>query len=155
LANHSPTITRAAFWRDYQFWAALAAALPFWTLSWWLRPPFHPWSQLQANWLPALYIVLVYPVVEEIVFRGALQGWLMQKIHRQLGPVSAANVLTSVAFTLMHGLRWQSGWSLLVFFPSLVFGYFRERSGALIAPILLHAFYNTGFFLVVSPAIGH
>ena len=83
--------------------------------------------------------MLVYPVVEEIVFRGALQGWLLKKINRGLGPVSAANGVTSIVFTLLHGLRWQSGFSLLVIFPSLVFGYFRERSNGLIAPILLHA----------------
>lgn len=150
---HKP-ITRADFWRDYQFWAALAAALPFWAWLWWVRPPLHPWLQLEANWWPALLIILVYPLVEEILFRGALQGWLMKKVHQRLGPVSAANGLTSIVFTLLHGLRWQSGFSLLVVFPSLVFGYFRERSDGLVAPILLHAFYNAGFYLIISPAIG-
>ena len=147
-------ITRADFWRDYQFWAALAAALPFWAWLWLMRPPLQPWLQLKAYWWPAILIILVYPVVEEIIFRGALQGWLLKKVTKQLGPVSAANGLTSVLFTLLHGLRWQSGFSLLVIFPSLVFGYFRERSDGLIAPILLHAFYNAGFYLIISPAIG-
>lgn len=130
------------------------AALPFWAWLWWLRPPLHPWLQLQANWWPALVIILVYPVVEEIVFRGALQGWLLTRVHQRLGPISAANGLTSIVFTVLHGLRWLTGWSLLVILPSLVFGYFRERSGGLAAPILLHAFYNAGFYLIISPAIG-
>lgn len=138
-----------------QFWAALVAALPLWGLLWWLRPPAHPWLQLQANLWPAMMIVTVYPVLEEIVFRGALQGFLLRTIRCRLpGPVSTANLLTSIMFTVLHGLRWLTGWSLLVMFPSLVFGYFRERTGGLIASILLHAFYNAGLYLIISPAVG-
>jgi len=40
-----------------------------------------------------------------------------------------------------------------VFFPSLVFGYFKDRTGRLTAPILLHIFYNAGFlWLFTTPA---
>jgi membrane protease YdiL (CAAX protease family) len=33
-----------------------------------------------------------------------------------------------------------------VFFPSLVFGLFKDRTQRLLAPILLHVFYNAGYF---------
>ena len=33
-----------------------------------------------------------------------------------------------------------------VLLPSLVFGFFKDRSGALWAPMALHVFYNSGYF---------
>ena len=38
----------------------------------------------------------------------------------------------------------------LVFLPSLVFGFFKDRTGRLTAPILLHSFYNAGFLLLFT-----
>jgi len=86
------------------------------------------------------------------VFRGAIQGYLIGRISWQIpGPASSANIATSFAFAALHGIVWANPWSLLVFFPSLVYGYFREKTGGLVAPIVLHAFYNAGFFLVTIP----
>ncbi len=35
--------------------------------------------------------------------------------------------------------------------PSLVFGYFKDKYHSLTAPILLHVFYNAGFFWLFAP----
>ncbi len=37
-------------------------------------------------------------------------------------------------------------WAALVFFPSLVFGFFKDRTKHLVAPVILHVFYNAGYF---------
>jgi uncharacterized protein len=140
---------RPALLRDPLLLAALGAALPVWAvLVAWHGAP-------QPDWIlrdPARFVLfaLVYPVLEELAFRGLVQGELLRRWPRRLGVLSAANAATSVLFATAHVLlrpSWLSAGTLL---PSLVFGYFRERHGSLAAPIALHVFYNSGFLLLVS-----
>lgn len=92
--------------------------------------------------MPALF----YPVLEEVVFRGLIQELVQQTVSaRAFGPLSVANLLTSLLFTGLHFLTHTPLWAALVFFPSLVFGYFKDRHRSLRAPILLHVCYNAGF----------
>jgi hypothetical protein len=119
-----------------------------------LRP-----ASLQLTWplaAPIDYLlpVLFYPVLEEVVFRGLLQELAQEYISRRtLGPISHANLLTSLVFTGFHFVNHAPLWAALVFFPSLVFGFFKDRYGTLTAPILLHGFYNAGFLLLfMAPA---
>ena len=54
-----------------------------------------------------LLLVLAYPVLEEIVFRGAVQGWLRRRswgLRNKLG-LTVANALTSMAFAVAHVLQ--------------------------------------------------
>jgi membrane protease YdiL (CAAX protease family) len=39
---------------------------------------------------------------------------------------------------------------MLVFLPSLCFGFVRDRFGSVYPSIALHAFYNHGYFLLVG-----
>jgi membrane protease YdiL (CAAX protease family) len=52
-----------------------------------------------------------------------------------------------MAFATLHGLKQGGVLSWLTFFPSLVFGYCRERYGTLVPCIVLHATYNAGIWL--------
>lgn len=62
---------------------------------------------------------------EEIFFRG----FIMEAL---------GNVRTSLLFSLAHLIYFPTLNSLLVFFPSLLFGYAYTRSGSILAPALLH-----------------
>lgn len=96
--------------------------------------------------------VLVYPVLEEIVFRGALQGWLLgiSTFSRQACPgITVANLVVSVVFSLFHLINQPPVWAALVFVPSIIFGWARDRYGSIVGSIILHAFYNAGFLLLV------
>jgi len=95
-----------------------------------------------------LLAVIVYPVLEEIVFRGALQGWLLEnsKFRRSFAGISVANGMTSLLFAAMHLINQSPFWAALIVLPSLVFGWAREATSGVIAPILLHMFYNGGFY---------
>ena len=105
---------------------------------------------MQRPWL-FLLLVLAYPVLEEVVFRGLVQGVFAQYVPgRLLGPVTRANALTSLVFAASHLLYHAPLWAALIVVPSLVFGWARERYASLIAPILLHVWYNLGFFLLFS-----
>ena len=114
----------------------------------------HP--SIQWGWpllTPLVFLlpVLVYPVLEEIVFRGLIQELVHEYLSKaSLGPVSVANLLTSFLFTGVHFFYHPPLWAALVFFPSLVFGFFKDRTQGLMAPIILHVFYNAGFLWVFS-----
>lgn len=57
-----------------------------------------------------------------------------------------ANILTSGLFALLHTPT--QGWfGLLVFFPSLIYGWFYQRTKDLVLVILLHALSNIAFFI--------
>jgi len=94
-----------------------------------------------------LILVLMYPIVEEIIFRGLLQPTLEKYFNQNWSVFSAANLLTSLAFALMHLINHPPIWALATFIPSLAFGYSMERAKNLSAPVTLHCTYNAGYFL--------
>ena len=133
-------------YRDPLFYLALLAGPAVWLVFYLLYGTPVEWNKplLYPEWF--LRLVLVYPVLEEIAFRGLLQELVRDRISRaSYGPLTAANLLTSVLFTAAHFFYHPPLAAALVFFPSLVFGLFKERTGSLIAPVLLHAFYNAGY----------
>lgn len=112
-------------------------------LGFWLAPSSRP-VPLQTIAL----VVLVYPVLEELAFRGFLQSWLIETPvfkWRALPGVSVANLLTSVVFAASHMVNQPLVWAALVFPPSLVFGYFRDRYNVVWPSTMLHCWYNAGF----------
>ena len=138
--------------RDKIFWLAVTAGPLCWLVLYLLLRPATPhWTWPLAAPADYLLPVLFYPVLEEIVFRGLLQELAQEYISRRtLGPISLANLLTSLVFTGFHFLNHAPLWAALVFFPSLVFGFFKDRYGTLTSPMLLHGFYNAGFLLLFT-----
>jgi len=131
--------------RDGQFYLCLGLG----PLSWWFMSTLFPVRQ-DLGLPPIAYfqlvlIILVYPVLEEIVFRGLLLEFLGKRFSRRFGLLTVANLLTSIAFVVAHLIYSSWLWALLVFFPSLVFGYLKERHQSLLSPILMHGFYNLGY----------
>jgi len=120
--------------------------LLFWLVLYCIQQPVIQWGWPLREPGQFLLPVLLYPVVEEMVFRGLIQELVHDYIsHHLLGSLSVANLLTSLLFAGMHFIYHAPLWAALVFFPSLVFGFFKDRTGRLPAPILLHVFYNAGF----------
>jgi len=139
---------RPPWWRDAHFLLALAAGPAFWaSLAVWAPPRFEPDWPLRAP-LVFLMPVLVYPVLEEIVFRAGLQAWLLRRSwgSRARFGVSAANLVASLAFSALHFLQHAPIWAAAVLVPSLVFGYFWDRFRSLAPCIALHVFYNAGYY---------
>ena len=89
--------------------------------------------------------LLVVALPEEFFFRGYLQQRL--KLQFGGGPsvfgvrLGGAFWLTQVLFALGHLVE-PYPWRLAVFFPALLFGWLREKSGSLPAGILYHASCN-------------
>jgi membrane protease YdiL (CAAX protease family) len=100
------------------------------------------------GWLLTMLFVQVILIAlpEELFFRGYVQTRLQALIPRRWmvlgGDVGPAVVLTSVVFALSHLVAIPSGHRLAVFFPSLLFGWLRDRTGSVVGPIVLHALSN-------------
>jgi membrane protease YdiL (CAAX protease family) len=84
---------------------------------------------------------------EEIFYRGYLQHQLNRvwgRPWRFLGaPIGKGLFVTSILFALSHSLIQLQWWHFSIFFPSLVFGWLREKTGAVTAGALFHALANT------------
>jgi membrane protease YdiL (CAAX protease family) len=142
---------QARYWQDPLFFAAVAAALLYWLALYLITQP-----DVDAGWplrepLRFLYPALLYPIVEEWIFRGFVQ----ELAHRhlapwRLGPLTHANILTSLLFTALHFINHPPLAAAMVFIPSLLFGFFKDRSGQLAAPVVLHIFYNSGYFWIFT-----
>lgn len=133
--------------RDRQLGLALGAAPFFWLIWFWFRAPVPDLCWPLVEPVRFLMPALIYPVLEEVTFRGLLQPALFKRpwgcvFH---GGVSGANLACSVLFAVSH-MVWHSGLqALAVIVPSLIFGYFRDRYGRIAPSVGLHVFYNSGF----------
>ena len=151
MGTVTPNDAMAAWWRDSGFLLALAAALPVWGLLWWLggqaRPdplwPLHAQGVLLRG-------VLLYPFVEEWLFRGSLQPWIGTRLPGKWAGISLANVIVSLLFALLHLLGHPPFAAMAVFIPSLVFGWLRDRHGSFLPAFAMHAWYNLGYFWTTS-----
>lgn len=140
-------IARTSPFADPWFLFALVAPA-----TWaWLSLGAPDLQRLAAHAAAALQFVVLFPLLEEIVFRGGLQPTLAQHLARRWGPLSAANVTTSAVFATLHLIAHPPLWAAAVFLPSLLFGVFRERAGSLGSPIALHVAYNLGYFAWTPP----
>lgn len=90
------------------------------------------------------FLILFYPVIEEIVFRGVIQEFIASKTQKYptILYLSVANILTSLLFVMIHFVHHTPLWALLVFVPSLIFGYFKDQYQHIAPSIFLHMFYN-------------
>jgi membrane protease YdiL (CAAX protease family) len=142
---------RPRFHRDPLFWLAIAGGAII-ALGIWLWVPLEePPAGSSIPWV-VLATVIVYPLLEELVFRGAVQGWLLDRRwggHSRLG-ITVANLMTTAAFTALHFLHHPPLWALSVAVPSLVFGLFRDRHGHVYPSIALHGLYNLFYLLAVA-----
>ena len=135
-------------------WAAVLAAPVIWGLLAVLWPDAVQWGRVVENGGPGVWRLFVlaglYPAAEEWVFRGLVQGWMLEQRWggQRLGPISLANGLTSALFAALHLFAHPPVMAMLVFLPSLVFGHARERTGGLVWPVGLHCWYNAGWFWI-------
>lgn len=90
-------------------------------------------------------LAFLAPVVEELVFRGLLYGW----IAGRWGTV-AAWIVSSVTFALAH---YEPAHILLVLPLGILFGYLRRRTDSLLPSLAAHIF-NNGFAVLAAAYLG-
>ncbi len=132
-------------------WATLLALIffpPFWIaykLAW--TQSVFTWRAPQDFSSRALGQLLVVGLPEEAFFRGFLQSSLdgswKDKRWRVLGAeIGPGWVLSAVIFAVGHVLTIPNPARLGVFFPALIFGWLRARTGGVGASIVFHAMCN-------------
>ena len=125
---------------------AYLAVFPACLLLWWLGtlfPDYHEHSMLTAlrevgaGWkaLVVFSTVVLAPVVEEIVYRGLLQSTLRNYFRGPWPTVLLASALFAAMHMNPHAFP-------ALFALGVVLGYNYERTGRLLAPMLIHALFN-------------
>lgn len=140
-----------ALHRDGLFVVATAAGIGFWIMLGWLLPvqPIQGWQVRSWDFLS---LVVVQPCLEEVIFRGLLQGRLSQwrRMRTAWRGFTAANGLTALLFTAGHFVNHPAPWAAGVILPALIFGFFRDRYASIWPGMLLHVFYNSGYFVMTG-----
>jgi membrane protease YdiL (CAAX protease family) len=144
-------------WREGARWlfrGAVAVLIPFAIVAAGVRmacgrPPAGPLGSADAGSMVLGLFLVAVP--EELFFRGYVQSRLRAwSRSRDLRGPWAAIALTSLLFALAHVLV-APGWiRAAVFFPGLVLGWLRERSGGLLAPIGFHWLANVAWMTFVA-----
>jgi len=126
--------------------------------------PFYGGFRLYARWvwhahvvpLPPLHLgstvnevmgqIALIALPEEVFYRGYLQTRLDDawpgRVRLLGAPIGLSVVVTSAIFALGHFMTIHDAGRLAVFFPSLLFGWLRERTGGVGASIAFHASCN-------------
>jgi len=125
-------------------------------------PPFliaaHGWQLVVGGYesfnpagFPRFFNIMLVQLVlvalpEEFFFRGYFQSTMDRIFPRRwkfLGVrLGWGFLVTAVVFAIAHTIVTYQWWHFAIFFPALVFGYLRERTGNIIAPTLFHAASN-------------
>jgi len=100
------------------------------------------------SWLPLIILaqLLLIAFPEEFFYRGYLQTSLQRLFPRRFDVLwihtSVAIIMTSALFALGHFVIDLRVSRLAVFFPSLLFGFLRDRTGTITSCIVYHAACN-------------
>jgi membrane protease YdiL (CAAX protease family) len=138
------------FLRDLLFWGLVFAGALLMAGAGWLLPALFP-DRAASGW-PLIGLALWQPVLEEILFRGALQGAFLDTRFggtRLVGELTLANAIQAVLFAAAH-LAWHPpAWALAVIVPGAAFGWLRDRHGHIGGALLAHVTWNVLYFGLV------
>ena len=102
--------------------------------------------------MDSIALLLLFPVLEEIVFRGLLQGFLAKKWggSRTFLGMGLPNCGTTFVFCLTHLLTRSPLVSAMVLIPSLALGAMRDRGFSITTLACIHMYWNAGTFLLIG-----
>ncbi len=110
-------------------------------------PPENPIRDLitdRASLIAILiFVVLIAPIFEELVFRGFLFPLLARSLGSWMGIV-----VTAIPFALLHVVTYGPVWQSIVIvgLAGIVFGVARDQSGSTAASAMIHIGYNGTLF---------
>lgn len=92
------------------------------------------------------YHLFFVAIPEELFYRGYLQTRL-DEVYKPKWRILGADLgwgwlITCVIFAFGHSIVQFQWWHFAIFFPSLVFGWMRARTGGILAGALFHAWAN-------------
>lgn len=137
----------------------LMLALPLFDRRW--RPPPLPRDRrhlLAWTILVAIGLALIFwrPVHAEFAFAtlltaGLPEEWFFRAYFLvSIGTGLGANAITSLVFSVVHGLARDTLTGVLVFLPSLFYGWLYQRTEDLPLLVLVHALSNLVFVMFLA-----
>lgn len=113
---------------------------------------FAGFSLMPNFWKAAVFQLIMIALPEEFFFRGYMQSALNNIFSRKWRILGAdlgwGWIITAVIFAVSHSFVVLQWWHFAIFFPALLFGYLRERTGSITAPILFHGTSNIVMALI-------
>lgn len=94
----------------------------------------------------ALGFALLNATMEELIWRGGIQSWLVEHTN-----ITLAILIQGISFGALHWAGFPSGWSgvALATIYGVMLGWLRHAAGGLIAPIVAHILADLTIFLLV------
>lgn len=142
--------------------AYLFLILPAFLVSWWVFARYWQGMKFNVGFPPdvaglILWHTLGVALPEEMFFRG----WLQKRLDQVMGKswkipgalIGPGVFIAAAAFAGGHFINAAHPFKFIVFFPGLLFGYYRERGGSILVPIIAHAAGNITFITLQSWAV--
>jgi len=133
----------AALWMGILLVPWLIAYHGYQTLIFGLEPAARFPSDPTTLVLSQLFFVAI---PEEFFYRGYLQTRLNEVFEKKFSlfgiPFSHALWITALIFAFGHSLVVLRWWHFAIFFPGLLFGLLREKTGGILAAAFFHALCN-------------
>ena len=125
----------------------------------WVKKIYHNQNKLNVYTLFSIVLLLCSAVAliftnqfeiffAALFFAAVPEEWYFRAyLMTELGKSTKANVMASVAFSLLHMITigWLAG--LLVFVPSLIYGWFYQKTGNILLVITMHAISNVVYLI--------
>ena len=96
--------------------------------------------------------VILVALPEEIFFRGYLETKLTQVFAPKFkiwgAPFGWGVILSALVFAFSHSLIHFQWWHFSIFFPALLFSWFRQKTGTVWMGVLFHALCNLASYLI-------
>lgn len=140
--NRPPGLLRDPLW-----WLAIVTGLGC-AAAIWVVTGLSPGASVPRGLLYWSGVIIWQPLVEELLFRGLIQGMLLDRMQFRIriAQLSFANFVTSLLFVGVHFVFHSPGWAIAVLFPSLVLGWLRERHASTWSAVITHMIFNLEFF---------
>ncbi len=119
--------------------------------EWVMNRAFMP-RMVPELWLVIFDQLFLVALPEELFFRGWFQD-RMNRIFPSKWSILGARlgwgwIGTALFFAAAHSVIHYQWWHFAIFFPALLFGWLRERTGTVTAPSLWHALGNIATFWI-------
>jgi uncharacterized protein len=151
LANELALDRPPAVLRDPAWWllaaAGMLSALALWTVA-----GLDPGGAVPPGTARWLGVIGWQPLIEELLFRGLLQGALLRTRvgARGRGHLTVANLASSLAFVAVHFVHHPPLWAVATLVPSLALGWIRERHRSTWSAVVTHVLFNAEFYGVAA-----
>jgi len=124
----------------------LAIILPL--ITFWVIYQYKLQSLINYNFdhTSLLILLIVSPILEELVFRGLLQDFVLKKIKNIFFSIVIVNLLFMLThYRINHSLSYLS----VVFICGIIFSVVKVYYSRIVYPILVHSYYNLSLVVIV------